>query len=156
MQSCTQKAGEVIYLPDGYFHATIGIGETVSLGVVGKSEKWSGIDAERRELVRSAKQYLAPKHVDKEGNLIDGEDPGPAHADIDSRIQTHLATHGPNSQLAVLKAQMHMHTIGHEPMNADAKTVEDALQMAIGCDPLNTEMCVPSCVSDTTAIDQGQ
>ena len=146
MQSCTQQAGEVIYLPDGYFHATLGIGETLSLGVVGKSQKWSEIDAERQELVRAANQYLTPKHVDKEGNLVDGQDLGPAHADIDSRIQAHLATHGANTRLSVLKALMHTNAIGHKPMKADDKTVENAFQTAIGCNPLDTQMCVTFCM----------
>jgi hypothetical protein len=139
MQSCTQKAGEVIYLPEGHYHATLGIGETLSLGVVAKSEKWQEIDNERRELARDANKYLAPKHVDKEGNIVDGFDVGPDHADIDSRIQKHLAAHGPNTQLSALQALMHVNAVGIKPMKADAKTVEDAFHVALGCDPLDVE-----------------
>ena len=79
------------------------------------------------------------KHVDKEGNIVDGFDVGPDHADIDSRIQKHLAAHGPNTQLSALQALMHVNAVGIKPMKADAKTVEDAFHVALGCDPLDVE-----------------
>jgi hypothetical protein len=140
MKSCTQNPGEVIYLPTGYFHATLNIGETVSLGAVSKTDAWRKIDAERRELAIDAEKYLVPKHVDKDGNLIEGQDLGPEHEDIDSRIQKHLDTHGPNTKLTQLKARLHMKEDGMGAMKLDAQTVESKFHMAIGCDPLDAEM----------------
>lgn len=39
MQSCTQKAGEVIYIPDGYYYSSIDISEAVSLSATTNNEK---------------------------------------------------------------------------------------------------------------------
>jgi hypothetical protein len=134
---CNLEAGELLYIPDAYYRATLNIGETLTLGAVASTDDWDEFFAEKDGIIAEADKYLAPKHVDKEGNFIEGQDLGLPQAEVDAMIVAFNEKHGnPDVELTQYQARMHVREDG----KTEAKDAEAAFHNALGADPLNIEI----------------
>lgn len=132
---CNQEAGEVIYIPDAYHRASLNVGETITIGAVARTDDWNEYFAEKDSIVAEAKKYLAPKHVDKDGNYIEGQDLGLPQPEIDAMIEEFItAYNNPDLDLVLYQARMHVRE------NRNTATAERAIHNALGSDPLNMEI----------------
>ena len=134
---CTLEAGELLYIPDAYYRASLNVGETLTVGAVASTDDWTEFFAEKDRIVAEAEKYLAPKHVDKEGHFIDGQDLGLSQKEIDEMIVAFNKKHDtPDIELTMYQARMHVREDG----KTKAEDVEAAFHNALGADPLSMEM----------------
>lgn len=73
--TCTQEPGEILYVPDGFWHATLNIGETLAVGAQAGQTSWARIHKERGALINevqsAAKQQVSAQEAKKLVSKVD-------------------------------------------------------------------------------------
>ena len=135
-QACTQVPGEILYVPDSFWHATLNIGETLAVGAQAGQTRgykhvktvpdggWAQIHKDRGmllvEVLTAAKQQPSAKQVSK---LI-------------KKVEKMLRKYGPNTHLLDAKANL-LQAVN--PSAMAGSPTDEAFQAAIAADPLSTK-----------------
>ena len=68
--TCTQEPGEILYVPDSFWHATLNIGETVAVGAQAGQSGWAQIHKERGALINEVLSASTQKVSSKEAKKL--------------------------------------------------------------------------------------
>lgn len=103
--TCTQEPGEVMYVPDSFWHATLNIGETLAVGAQAGQDGWEVIHKDRGALInevliasQSQQQQVSAKQARK----------------LVTKVDRMLRQYGANSHL--LDAKVRLSSLGIAPV----------------------------------------
>jgi len=120
--TCTQEPGEILYVPDGFWHATLNIGETLAVGAQAGQTGWAQIHKDRAALLTEVFTAKAAGVTAKQVKKLVG------------KMDKLLKKYGPNSHLLDAKAGMLANLGGSDSGDSPADL---AFQAAIAADPLS-------------------
>ena len=120
--TCTQEPGEILYVPDGFWHATLNIGETLAIGAQAGQTAWAQIHKDRGALLTEVYTAKANGVTEKQVKKLT------------VKIDKMLKKYGPNSHLLDAKAGMLANLGGSD--DQDSPT-DRAFQAAVAADPLS-------------------